>query len=692
MQVQNVAMTSLAAPVARRGPLAACSVAVTVVGYAAAVVAVALVLRDGAAWMLGPVVLPLSWLVAASLAVRARPDHPSALLFVGLGAAHLVGLALGLPLSLDRSLAGWGAWAVDLVSLLAFGLGFAALGAFLATYPRGRPSTSAERWFVRLVVPLVVIGVLLETTTRARVALVLEADRSSMPAPTGLPLVDLSLPVYDALPLLVVVGTALLVVRGRRTVGEERRQLTWAAGAGGLLALMLLMSPVFAVLAPPAVGTAVFLVVAAVIPFVLLAGLVRFRLMQVDVYVTRTLASGTVVAIVLAAYALVAAVTADNRAATAGVVVLAALTGVPLLRLASRAVDRWFSGGRVRGQALLRELADTFSASESEDIARRTVRGVADGLDVAWVRLVAGELEETARPARAPAGVTGSAVGRATDSGEGPFAEPELSLPLLAGTETVGRLECGPRHGGWSATEVAEVELLAHHAALALHNAELSTRLAAQVEELHASRLRIVRAELDVRRGLERDLHDGVQQQVVALIAHLGALRVLVAADTPASEVIDTARRQAGLCLTDLRALISGVHPPVLLDRGVVAAVESRAALLPLPVHVQSQLDRRYPEETEATAYYVVSEALTNVVKHAGAAQASVCFEPGPGGGLRVVVCDDGLGMDQHQLAHGLSSLRDRTEALGGELTVESGPGGTRVDALLPVTEGGLHA
>ena len=106
------------------------------------------------------------------------------------------------------------------------------------------------------------------------------------------------------------------------------------------------------------------------------------------------------------------------------------------------------------------------------------------------------------------------------------------------------------------------MKLLCHHAALALHNADLSSRLAAQVEELRASRLRIVRAELEVRRQLERDLHDGVQQQVVALIAHLGALRVMVPAGSLAASVVDKAHHQAGLCLGDLRALVQGVRTP----------------------------------------------------------------------------------------------------------------------------------
>ena len=664
-------MASVAVPAGGAHLLPRVSVAVVVAGFVAAVVALAEVVGAGAWWLTPPVLLPLVWLVAASLAVRARPEHPGALLFAGLGAGHLVGFALGVPLSLDRSGSswdGWGGFGLDVVALLAYGLGFAALGAFLATYPSGRPGSAAERWFLRLSAPVVLLAVALEVTTHERVELVVEAARSTMPAPAGLPLVGLAVPAFGVVPLLAVVGAGLLVRRGRRANGEERRQLSWAAGAGGLLALMLLLSPVLGVLTPEPVNAALFLVVVSVIPFVLLAGLVRYRLMDVDLYVTRTLASGLVVVIVLTAYAVTAAVTADDRAATAAVVVVAALTGIPLMRLVSRGVDRWFSGGRVRGHELLRQLADSFDSAHGDEIASRTAAAVADGLDVAWVRLVAGDLVATA----------GAAAG--TPSGRAP----ELTVPLEAGTDLVGRLECGPRHGGWSANEVGEVELLCHHAALALHNADLSRRLAAQVEELRASRLRIVRAELEVRRRLERDLHDGVQQQVVALIAHLGALRVMIAADSPAASVVAAAHAQAGLCLRDLRAVVQGVHPPVLMDQGVVEAVESRVGLLPVPVEVVSELERRYPPETEAAAYYVVSEALTNVVKHAAAGRAEVRFTATEAGALLVSVSDDGIGMAPDQVLRGLDNLRDRVEALDGRLSVESGPQGTTVSALLP--------
>ena len=125
----------------------------------------------------------------------------------------------------------------------------------------------------------------------------------------------------------------------------------------------------------------------------------------------------------------------------------------------------------------------------------------------------------------------------------------------------------------------------------------------------------------------------------------------------------------------------------MLMDQGVVEAVESRVGLLPVPVEVVSELTCRHSPETEAAAYYVVSEALTNVVKHAAAQQAEVRFATSEAGELLVSVCDDGTGMGPDQVRRGLDNLRDRVEALNGRLTVESGPQGTTVCALLPVQE-----
>ena len=196
-------------------------------------------------------------------------------------------------------------------------------------------------------------------------------------------------------------------------------------------------------------------------------------------------------------------------------------------------------------------------------------------------------------------------------------------------------------------------------------------------------------AQDDERRRIERDLHDGIQQNVVALIAGLRLARNrLERGELDAVELVGL-QDQARETLVDLREIAHGIHPPVLGDNGLVAAVESRVARFPLPLEVvatPSLRRARFAPELEATAYYVVSESLANVTKHAHAASARVALSNGDGS-LRVVVTDDGRGFDPSTTPSqgGLTNIRDRVAAAGGGLTVMSNPRGTVVTVDLPV-------
>ena len=204
-------------------------------------------------------------------------------------------------------------------------------------------------------------------------------------------------------------------------------------------------------------------------------------------------------------------------------------------------------------------------------------------------------------------------------------------------------------------------------------------------EELRASRSRLVAAADDERRRLERNLHDGAQQRLVALSLAL-RLAESKAPDDPAAtaEIIAGASDELARALEELRELARGIHPAVLTDRGLTAALEALAARSPLPVELQP-VARRLPEPIEAAAYYVVSESLANVVKHAGASSVDVRLSA-ENGSLLVEVEDDGVGGADAQRGSGLRGLADRVAALDGELRVESPPrGGTRVVAEIPV-------
>jgi signal transduction histidine kinase len=210
--------------------------------------------------------------------------------------------------------------------------------------------------------------------------------------------------------------------------------------------------------------------------------------------------------------------------------------------------------------------------------------------------------------------------------------------------------------------------------------------LAARVSELELSRERVVDAAEAERRRIERDLHDGAQQRLVALAMELGRAQAKFADDVDgARELVDQAHAQAKEALLELRNLVRGVHPPVLTDRGLDAALSGLAALCPVPVDVHVDVPVRPKSSVEAVAYFMVAEALTNVAKHSRASHARVVVEGrGYPGTLTVMVSDDGIG-GADPASPGLSGLADRVSGVDGRLSVESPSGGpTIIAAELP--------
>ena len=222
-------------------------------------------------------------------------------------------------------------------------------------------------------------------------------------------------------------------------------------------------------------------------------------------------------------------------------------------------------------------------------------------------------------------------------------------------------------------------------AALALENERLEAELRARVEELQASRARIVQVGLAERRRLERDLHDGAQQRLVALRLQLRLARDRAGKDpSAAQQMLDGAMTELDEALAELRELARGIHPAVLADRGLEPALSALAGRAPLPVEVRSAPEERLPAPVEAAAYFVVAEALTNVARYAQASRASVAVERRNGHAV-VEVRDDGVGGADPARGTGLIGLQDRLAALDGRLEVESPTGGgTVVRADIP--------
>jgi signal transduction histidine kinase len=208
------------------------------------------------------------------------------------------------------------------------------------------------------------------------------------------------------------------------------------------------------------------------------------------------------------------------------------------------------------------------------------------------------------------------------------------------------------------------------------------------IEELRASRQRLVAAQDEERRRLERNIHDGAQQQLVALAVKIRLARAMAGRDAEkAQDLLDELQGEAQEALENLRDLARGIYPPLLADKGLAAALDAQARKVPLPVRVDPNGVGRYPPEAEATAYFCVLEALQNVTKYAEASSAIVRLRK-EDGHLVFSVTDDGRGFDPAATppGSGLQNMADRVEALGGSLDVDSEPGrGTTVTGRIPV-------
>ena len=228
------------------------------------------------------------------------------------------------------------------------------------------------------------------------------------------------------------------------------------------------------------------------------------------------------------------------------------------------------------------------------------------------------------------------------------------------------------------------VQAAAAAASLALDNERLKADLRARVEELRASRVRIVEASNSARRKLERDIHDGAQQQLVAMAIDLRLLRGRVGANSEANGLIDQIEAKLGAALEELRELARGIHPGILTQRGLAPALESLAARAPLTIACEIDLASRAPASVEAVAYFVVAEALTNVLKYARTDEATIRARY-DGDDLVVEMQDEGVGGADAARGTGLQGLHDRVGALDGTLDVVSRPGaGTLVRARIP--------
>ncbi|HEY2598312.1 MAG TPA: GAF domain-containing sensor histidine kinase [Candidatus Dormibacteraeota bacterium] len=491
----------------------------------------------------------------------------------------------------------------------------------------------------------------------------------------------------NAFALSSLVALVLLIIRYRRFGPQQRRQIRWPLfGIAidvvtlGLIFFLPTNGPASFVDGLIFVGIYALFVVAPAI------GILNPRWLDVDVVIRRSLVYGLLWLLIAAAYVSIATavgVALGQRVPLELAILLtiaATLFFQPARQWLERLGDRLVFGRRLGGYQLISQLgAGLESSTAANDVAGTVAAVLQSGLGARWVRV------DLNRPEPITVAVAGVEPGES--------ATPTLTAPLVNANQVVGRIDCGPKtQGDYAPADQELLTTLGRQAALSIRNSQLTAELSDRLEELAASRMRLVQADDAARRRLERDLHDGVQQQLVGLLARLGLARNQLRRDP---ELAGTTLREAHLdtqrALETVQELARGIHPAVLTDRGLVDAVRERATRMTVPVDVRTDglvPGSRFATDLEGAAYFFVSEALANVLKHADAKRVEVRFS-GDQARLVVEVEDDGRGFDLgHTKRSGIRGLQDRVETLGGRLELTSKPGkGTVVRIDLPQGE-----
>jgi signal transduction histidine kinase len=354
-------------------------------------------------------------------------------------------------------------------------------------------------------------------------------------------------------------------------------------------------------------------------------------------------------------------------------IVLGILVG-PLARMARRLADRIVYGGRATPYEVLTEFSDRVGGTyPAEDVLPRMAAVLGEGAGAeraaVWLRR-GGELRaEAVWPAHS----------------EPPTIVPEDAVEVVHHGEALGALSVAmPANDPMNPAKERLVRDLAAQAGPVLRNVRL-------IGELRDSRRRLVAAQDEERRKLERNIHDGAQQQLVALQVKQRLADQLIGRDPArAHEMLTQLQQDTTTALDDLRDLARGIYPPLLADRGLAAALEAQSRKAAVPASVSADGDERFDQDIEAAVYFCCLEALNNAAKYARASRVSIELSRS-NGLLTFSVRDDGRGFDP-ELAHGsgLQGMADRLDALGGSLRVQSAAGdGTIVTGLVPIGEAG---
>ncbi len=637
-----------------------------------------------------------------ALVVQRADGHPVGWLFLTSGTWYAVGLAgetLAKRRAADGVLDSWSAlgswvyqWSWDLAAALAV--------MAIALFPHRGPQSRFVRWL---------LGALVVNATVQLVALALvpglmvggshETNPFGVTAAAG-PL-DALVSVTEGLSwVLTLVALAALLARYRRTPAGQRRPLRAPALAAAALLAASLLS-VGASLAGVELQVVPFLLGVVVLPCAMAVAILRDHLYDIEVVVNRMLVYAVLLAMIAGVYAVAALLVSAlfvGRQAPSALAAVAALVVVsfalaPARERAQRWADRLVFGRRATPYHALAAFAEhAAGAGNVGDAAPRLAGLLRDATGAAAV-VVYGRTGAQLHPlASDPAARPGDiAVAELPTA----LAAYDLAVPVERRGEVLGALALSmPPGRPVRPVERRLVRQLAAAAALSFETLRLTSELtrhadvlAEQAAELHLSRLRLVQVQDAERQRIGRDLHDGAQQNLVAVIAKAGLARAQLARDPSLADLtLGELQQDARTALSEIRELVHGIFPPILQDRGLVVAVQQRAARLPVEaiVHVDADPGTRFDPSVESAAWFVVSEALANIVKHAGASRVDIDIQVGPS--LLIDIVDDGIGLGDSLPGQGLVSMSDRVAALDGQLFVGPGPGGgTALRCLFPL-------
>jgi signal transduction histidine kinase len=588
----------------------------------------------------------------------------------------------------DRgSLQAWALWFAEWLWIPIVG----SLGFVFAVFPDGR--TLSSRWRHALIV--LIAGTSLATVSTA----LLPRLNQVTPFPNPIGVNGLAIEVVGNVGLLLFLGLLAfgllsLVVRFRRSTGDERQQLKWVALAASMMLASLL---VFVALSGSEGLTsentgadwAENLVILGFfsIPAAIGVGVLKYRLYDIDVVINKAVVYGALAVFITLVYvAVVVGIgtvvgSRANAVLSAFAAAIVALAFQPARRRAQHLANRLVYGKRATPYEVLSSVSSRFAGTYSvEDALPRLARVTAEAVGAVRTRVWLRRGEELMPAAVWPAGDRVAPVAltvldhASTANGEAWFGVRHQGELLGAISVTM------PPNEPLSPAQGKLLADVAAHAGLVLRNVAL-------VADLRESRKRIVTSQDARARRLERDIHDGAQQQLVALAVKLGLAQDVLAKDwTRASAMLGEARAETQSALENLRDLARGVYPPLLAEKGLRAAIEGHARKASLPVTIADDGVGRYSQDVEAALYFCTLEALQNAAKYAGASSITIGLRE-LDGALELEIRDDGAGFEVDGAARGtgLQNMTDRLEALGGTISVRSIPGrGTTVTGRVP--------